>query len=68
MSLMDLQDTILTEFEIDQMFEILSEANFKLHHGAFLRLIEIDKIQGPSTKNESWLELFVDLTIFAKNK
>lgn len=68
MSLMDLQDTILTEFEIDQMFEILSEPNFKLHHGAFLRLIEIDKIQGPSTKNESWLELFVDLTIFAKNK
>jgi 5'-3' exonuclease len=68
MMLMDLQDTLLTDYDVDIILNILSNPDLKLHTGAFLRLLEADQIPGPANNNEMWLQLFVDLTIHSKNK
>lgn len=68
MMLMDLQDTLLTDYDIDLILSILSNPNLNLHTGAFLRLLEADQIPGPANNNEMWLQLFVDLTIHSKNR
>jgi 5'-3' exonuclease len=68
MSLMDLQETMLSEWDIQQVIQTLSEPNIKLHSGAFLRLLEVDQVQGPSSHPEPWLEVFRDLDLYIKNK
>ena len=68
MSLMDLQETMLSEWDIEQVIQVLAEPNIKLHSGAFLRLLEVDQVQGPSSHPEPWLEVFRDLDLYIKNK
>lgn len=68
MMLMDLQDTLLTDYDINIILSILANPNLNLHTGAFLRLLEADQIPGPANNNEMWLQLFVDLTIHSKNR
>lgn len=68
MMLMDLQDTLLTDYDINLILSILANPNLNLHIGAFLRLLETDQIPGPANNNDMWLQLFVDLTIHSKNK
>jgi 5'-3' exonuclease len=67
MSLMDLQETLLTESDIEEVLQVLSTPSLNLHSGAFSRLLEIDSIQAPSNNVDSWLQRFIDLTIHSKN-
>lgn len=67
MSLMDLQDTLLTEYDIEQILQVLSTPKLGLQVGAFIRLLEVDNIQAPSNNIDSWLQRFIDLTIYSKN-
>jgi hypothetical protein len=67
MSLMDLQDTLLTESDIEEVLQVLATPSLNIHSGAFSRLLEIDSIQAPSNNVDSWLQRFIDLTIHSKN-
>ena len=60
--LMDLHDTSLDEDEKQHVNDILKQPTPDLQAGAFLRLLEQDKIEGITKNTEGWLETFRDLT------
>jgi len=64
--LMNLHDTVLDENEINDILEILKSPIPDLQTGAFLRLLDQDKIEGITKNTEGWLENFRSLTTVLK--
>lgn len=64
--LMDLHDTALDQGEIEHVEETLKEPIPDLQTGAFLRLLDQDKIEGITKNTEGWLENFRGLTTVVK--
>lgn len=60
--LMDLHNTSLDDNEKQYVNDILKQPAPDLQSGAFLRLLEQDKIEGITKNTEGWLETFRDLT------
>jgi len=60
--LMDLHDTALNEKEIEYVEGVLKESIPDLQTGAFLHLLDQDKIEGITKNTEGWLENFRGLT------
>ena len=60
--LMNLHTTVLDDKEIQYVEEVLKEPVPKLQTGAFLHLLEVDKIEGITKNTEGWLETFRTLT------
>ena len=60
--LMDLHSTQLDEKEIEIVEEVISSPIPDLQTGAFLRMLDQDKIEGITKNTEGWLENFRDLT------
>lgn len=56
--LMDLHDTALDEGEVSIVEETLRSDIPELQTGAFLRLLDQDKIEGITKNTEAWLETF----------
>lgn len=61
--LMDLNVSDLDEKEKEYVNEVLKESIPDLQTGAFLRLLDKDKIEGITKNTEGWLENFRGLTI-----
>lgn len=64
--LMDLNKVILDEREEILVHEIISSPIPPLKSGAFLHLLDIDKIEGLTTNTESWLQIFSTLEALGK--
>ena len=62
--LMDLNQTDLDEKEINHVKEILKSPIPTLQTGAFLHMLDHDKIEGITKNTEGWLENFRSLTVF----
>ena len=60
--LMNLHDTVLDESEINHILEVLKSPVPELQTGAFLRLLDQDKIEGITKNTEGWLENYRALT------
>lgn len=60
--LMDLHDTVLDENEINHILEVLKSPVPDLQTGAFLRMLDQDKIEGITKNTEGWLENYRSLT------
>lgn len=60
--LMDLHDTALDEKEIEYVEEVLKHPIPALQTGAFLHLLDQDKIEGVTKNTDGWLENFRSLT------
>ena len=60
--LMDLHDTALDDGEIEYVETRLKEPIPDLQTGAFLHLLDQDKIEGITKNTEGWLENFRGLT------
>lgn len=60
--IMDLHNTQLDENEISIVEEVLSSPIPDLQTGAFLHLLDQDKIEGITKNTEGWLENFRELT------
>ena len=63
---MDLHVTALDTREIEYVENILKESTPGLQSGAFLHLLDQDKIEGVTKNTEGWLENFRGLTVFKK--
>jgi DNA polymerase-1 len=63
--LMDLNETDLTEKEMEYVMGVLTEPIPDLQTGAFLRNLDSDKIEGITKNTEAWLENFRGLTTVA---
>jgi len=59
--LMDLHDTVLDENEINHILEVLKSPVPDLQTGAFLRMLDQDKIEGITKNTEGWLENYRSL-------
>ena len=64
--MMDLHDTVLDEKEIEYVEKVLHSTVPDLQTGAFLRLLDQDKIEGITKNTEGWLENFRGLTTVIK--
>ena len=62
--LMDLHNSSLDEKEIQIVEETLRQPIPDLHTGAFLRLLDQDKIEGITKNTEGWLETYRPLTTY----
>ena len=60
--LMDLHITVLDEGEVEYVQEVLKSPVPDLQTGAFLHLLDKDKIEGITKNTEGWLENFGSLT------
>ena len=60
--LMDLHKKLLDEKEIEYVENVIKEDIPDLQTGAFLHLLDQDKIEGITKNTEGWLENFRDLT------
>ena len=60
--MMDLHQTQLDESEIDYVTEIMKSPIPDLQTGAFLHLLDQDKIEGITKNTDTWLENFRGLT------
>lgn len=60
--IMDLHNTQLSEDEIAYVEQVLKEPIPDLQSGAFLHLLDLDKIEGITKNTEGWLENFRSLT------
>ena len=63
---MDLHNSALDKKEVEYVENILKEAIPTLQSGAFLHLMDQDKIEGITKNTEGWLENFRGLTVFKK--
>ena len=61
--LMDLHDTALDEKEVGYVEDVLKTPIPSLQTGAFLHLLDTDKIEGVTKNTEGWLENFRALTV-----
>lgn len=64
--LMDLHAETLDDSEIIHILNVLKEPIPALQSGAFLRMLDIDKIEGITKNTEGWLETFRPLTTVSK--
>jgi DNA polymerase-1 len=60
--LMNLHETVLDEGEINHILEVIKSPVPALQTGAFLHMLDQDKIEGITKNTEGWLELFRGLT------
>ena len=65
--LMNLHNTVLDDKEKNLILDIIKSNIPDLQTGAFLHLLDQDKIEGITKNTEGWLENFRGLTVF-KNK
>lgn len=63
--LMDLHETDLDEKEQQHVYDLLKSEIPALQTGAFLHLLDEDKIEGITKNTEGWLENFRKLTVFS---
>lgn len=61
-TMMDLHQTQLDEKEIEYVTEIMKSPIPDLQTGAFLHLLDQDKIEGITKNTDTWLENFRGLT------
>ena len=64
--LMNLHESVLDDNEKSTILDIVKEDIPDLQAGAFLHLLENDKIEGITKNTEGWLENFRGLTVFKK--
>ena len=64
--LMNLHESVLDDNEKSAILDIVKEDIPDLQAGAFLHLLENDKIEGITKNTEGWLENFRGLTVFKK--
>ena len=64
--LMDLHETTLDSKEKNHILDIIKSDIPDLQTGAFLHLLDQDKIEGITKNTEGWLENFRGLTVFKK--
>ena len=64
--LMNLHESVLDSKEKDTILEIIKDDIPDLQAGAFLHLLDSDKIEGVTKNTEGWLENFRGLTVFKK--
>ena len=64
--LMDLHETSLDDKEKNHILDIIKSDIPDLQTGAFLHLLDQDKIEGITKNTEGWLENFRGLTVFKK--
>ena len=64
--LMNLHESVLDDNEKSTILDIVKEDIPDLQSGAFLHLLENDKIEGITKNTEGWLENFRGLTVFKK--
>ena len=64
--LMDLHETSLDDKEKNHILDIIKSEIPNLQTGAFLHLLDQDKIEGITKNTEGWLENFRGLTVFKK--
>ena len=65
-TLMNLHESVLDNSEKNTILEIIKEDIPDLQTGAFLHLLDSDKIEGITKNTEGWLENFRGLTVFKK--
>ena len=63
---MNLHESVLDNSEKDTILEIIKDDIPDLQAGAFLHLLDSDKIEGVTKNTEGWLENFRGLTVFKK--
>ena len=61
---MNLQDPVLSDEQKIRILEEMREKPGMLSIGAFLHMLEQDKIEGITKNTEGWLENFRELTQF----
>ena len=64
--LMDLHETSLDDKEKNHILNVIKSEIPDLQTGAFLHLLDQDKIEGITKNTEGWLENFRGLTVFKK--
>jgi len=64
--LMDLHESVLDDREKKTILDIIKSDIPDLQTGAFLHLLDVDKIEGITKNTEGWLETFRGLTVFKK--
>ena len=64
--LMNLHESVLDNNEKNTILDIVKEDIPDLQAGAFLHLLDNDKIEGVTKNTEGWLENFRGLTVFKK--
>ena len=64
--LMDLHQSVLDDKEKNTILNIIKQDIPDLQAGAFLHLLDNDKIEGVTKNTEGWLENFRQLTVFKK--
>jgi len=64
--LMNLHESVLDDNEKSTILDIVKEDIPDLQAGAFLHLLDNDKIEGVTKNTEGWLENFRGLTVFKK--
>ena len=64
--LMNLHESVLDDNEKSIILDIVKEDIPDLQTGAFLHLLDTDKIEGITKNTEGWLENFRGLTVFKK--
>lgn len=64
--LMNLHESVLDINEKNTILDIIKSPIPSLETGAFLHLLDQDKIEGITKNTESWLETFRGLTVFKK--
>jgi DNA polymerase-1 len=64
--MMDLHDSLLDKKQKDHILDIIKSEIPDLQSGAFLHLLDQDKIEGITKNTEGWLEVFRSLTVFTK--
>ena len=63
---MDLHQSVLDDKEKNTILNIIKQDIPDLQAGAFLHLLDNDKIEGVTKNTEGWLENFRQLTVFKK--
>jgi len=64
--LMNLHESVLDNKEKDTILDIIKSDIPDLQAGAFLHLLDTDRIEGVTKNTEGWLENFRGLTVFKK--
>ena len=64
--LMNLHKTVLDDREKEHILNVIKQEIPNLQTGAFLHLLDQDKIEGITKNTEGWLENFRGLTVFKK--
>lgn len=64
--LMNLHKTVLDDREKEHILNVIKQEIPNLQTGAFLHLLDQDKIEGITKNTEGWLSTFSELTVFKK--